>query len=1171
MYIKELEIDKFKSFAQKVNIPFMKGFTTIAGPNGSGKSNIIDAILFSLGLATANEMREKKLSEFISLYTNSKEASVTVTFDTENPDEPELKIKRRIKKGSQGYNSTYYLNDRPVTLGEVHLVLDKYNVNPNSYNVVMQNEVYKVTDCTPRERRKYIDEIAGVAEFDRKIEQANEQLDVVEQRVERSALILEEVSKNLENLAEEREQALKYKKLKDEKTIYESQVTTVKYFETKKSIELVHQNILDFNKKKKEEEVKLKDIEKEIEKKQKEFDDAEELVKSKGEAKQLEVKSKVEETKGEIERKKSSSNFMEKQIQQNLKTIENSQNGIETAKNKITENEKTIELKKIDIKTIEEEIKNQKAELDRIALETAGLNETANKFIQKRNELRIKLDEAKDKDVNIQKEKAPLDAEYLSLKKELTQIDETLENFESFKKEYAQKKDTLNAQIEELAKEMADFKSIQEKTMDELDKTKNELQSLNYDIRTAQQTVARMEGQRLAFEEANLGDGIDTIMRAKLKGVHAPLVQLGVVDKEYSTAMEIAMGARMKNVVVDDDYVAQQAIEILKSAGKGRLTFLPLNKLKKAPSGLRIPKDKGVIDFAINLIDFDDEYFDAFFYALGDTLIVEDYSTAQKLIGKYRLVTLSGELFEKSGAITGGAIRKSGLKFATTEADEIDKYKQRLKELEKKFLALDDKRLKLEDKCESIKKNYSDVMTEHSKAKIQKDSLEANYKESTTTIEEKQARKQEVISLIDKTDKKLNKLEEDEAKISQLTLELQEEIKKIESQISEDELEKLRKSTEGLEEEIKKLEKKKADINTEINDLKRENEFNRNTSIKANEQKIEGLKKDNENLKTDIKLRAEEIKNLENTIIELNKQIEELADVLSELQKQRDEISRALVNLSTQKGTYENNLERTVEQLEALKTRRKELDPILDEIRNQLIEAGIEISKLEPTEISVDELTAKINRLEKRMQELEPVNMRAIDAYDECLKRKEDIDEKINTLSSERKEILSKMTGFEEAKKKSFLDVYNKINENYKEIYATLSEGTGTLVMDNEESPFESGLDLLVKPRDKKITSLKSLSGGEKALAALSFVFAIQKNSPAPFYALDEVDKDLDPLNVDKLSKMVSSQAKETQFIVISHKPSMLEVSNRTIGVTQKEKGITKVTGIINKEMVNVN
>ena len=292
---------------------------------------------------------------------------------------------------------------------------------------------------------------------------------------------------------------------------------------------------------------------------------------------------------------------------------------------------------------------------------------------------------------------------------------------------------------------------------------------------------------------------------------------------------------------------------------------------------------------------------------------------------------------------------------------------------------------------------------------------------------------------------------------------------------------------------------------------------------------------------------------------------------MAELQKQRDEINHELLNLSMQKGTYENNLERINEQLEALKTRRKELDPILEEVRNQLIEAGVDISKLEPTDISVDELTAKINRLEKKMQELEPVNMRAIDTYDKCLKRKEEFDEKINTLSQERKEIMSKMTGYEELKKKTFLDTYNKINENFKDIYATLSDGTGTLILDNYDSPFEGGLTLGAQPRDKKTTGLKSLSGGEKALAALAFVFAIQKNSPAPFYAFDEVDKDLDPINVEKLAKMVTNQSKNTQFIVISHKPSMVQSSNRTIGVTQKEKGITKVTGIVNKELANVN
>ena len=422
MYIKELEIDRFKSFANKVNIPFLKGFTTIAGPNGSGKSNIIDAILFALGLATASEMREKKLSEFISLYTNKNEASVTVTFDTETIEEPELKIQRKIKKGSQGYNSVYYLNGKPTTLTEIHLILDKYNVNPNSYNVIMQNDVYRVTDCTPGQRRKVIDEIAGTAEFDRRIEQATQELNIVGQKVEKSIFILNEISSNLENLAQEREQALKYKKLKDEKTEYESQITTVKYFDTQKSIELVHQNILDFNKKKKEEEIKLKDTQKNIEKTKNKFDEVEELVKSKGEEKQLEVKKEVEELRGEISRKDAASNFAQKAISQNEKTIENSQNGIETAQKKIEENKNTIELKKREIKSIEDEISKQQEELEKIALEVSGLSQTANEFIQKRNDLRKQLEQAKDEELEIVRQKAPMEAEYLNLKKELSQI-----------------------------------------------------------------------------------------------------------------------------------------------------------------------------------------------------------------------------------------------------------------------------------------------------------------------------------------------------------------------------------------------------------------------------------------------------------------------------------------------------------------------------------------------------------------------------------------------------------------------------------------------------------------------------------------------------------------------------------------------------------------------------
>ena len=1171
MYIKELEIDRFKSFANKVNIPFLKGFTTIAGPNGSGKSNIIDAILFALGLATASEMREKKLSEFISLYTNKNEASVTVTFDTETIEEPELKIQRKIKKGSQGYNSVYYLNGKPTTLTEIHLILDKYNVNPNSYNVIMQNDVYRVTDCTPGQRRKVIDEIAGTAEFDRRIEQATQELNIVGQKVEKSIFILNEISSNLENLAQEREQALKYKKLKDEKTEYESQITTVKYFDTQKSIEFVHQNILDFNKKKKEEEIKLKDTQKNIEKTKNKFDEVEELVKSKGEEKQLEVKKEVEELRGEISRKDAASNFAQKAISQNEKTIENSQNGIETAQKKIEENKNTIELKKIEIKSIEDEISKQQEELEKIALEVSGLSQTANEFIQKRNDLRKQLEQAKDEELEIVRQKAPMEAEYLNLKKELSQIQQTLENFETFKKEFQQKKESLNAQIEELNSEMESFKTILENTMNELDKTKNEIGTLDHDITIMQQTIAKLEGQKRCYDESNLGGSIDTVMRAKLKGVHSPLAQLGVVDKEYSVALEMAMGNRMRNIVVDDDFVAQQAIEILKSNGKPKLTFIPLNKIKKAPSGLKLPKEKGVIDFAINLVDFDDEYIDAFFYALGDTIIVDTYATAQKLIGKYRIVTMGGELFEKSGSITGGANKTSGLKFATSDGDEIDKYKNRLEDIQNKYVSLIQKRKSLEEKLEKIREQYSETRTEHTTANIELKSLIKDNEQKLSEIEENNKRKNEVIPLIDKTDKKLNELEEKSVQISQNILTCQEEIEKIESQISEEDLEKLKSSTEELEKEIKNLEKKKTDILTEINDIQRTIDFNKQNVIKTNQQTIKKLSKDNEDYKVEIENRTVEIKAIEKQIEEKNKEIEKLGDVLKELQNQRDEINRELINLSTQEGTYKNNLERINENIEGNKARRKELDTEMEKIRNELKEAEIDISKLEPTNISVDELIAKINKLEKRMEEFGDVNMRAIEAYDRQLARKNEFDEKINTLSRERKELLSKMSGYEEAKKKAFLETYESINNHFKEIYSELSEGQGSLILDNYESPFEGGLTLEAQPRDKKKTRLEALSGGEKALAALSFVFAIQKNSPAPFYAFDEVDKDLDPINVDKLAKMVISQSKNTQFIVVSHKPSMVQSSNRTIGVTQKEKGITKLTGILNKELVDVN
>ena len=245
MYIKQIEIDNFKSFATKIEIPLLKGFSTIVGPNGSGKSNIIDAVLFALGLASSRNLRAEKIEDFISTYTKRNEAIVKVVF-AEGENGEEFSIARRIKKSTQGYNSVYYLNDKVTTHTEILMKLEKYNVTPTSYNVVMQGDVTSIISATDNDRRKIIDEIAGVADFDRQIKQANEKLDSVEISVKNSTIMLNEVETRLEQLKEEKEVALKYQKLKDEKNGLESQVNTVRFFDIKNKLERYPQLFVSF-------------------------------------------------------------------------------------------------------------------------------------------------------------------------------------------------------------------------------------------------------------------------------------------------------------------------------------------------------------------------------------------------------------------------------------------------------------------------------------------------------------------------------------------------------------------------------------------------------------------------------------------------------------------------------------------------------------------------------------------------------------------------------------------------------------------------------------------------------------------------------------------------------------------------------------------------------------
>ena len=681
-----------------------------------------------------------------------------------------------------------------------------FNISPNSYNVIMQGDVTSIINCSNTDKRKVIDEIAGVADFDRRIDQAKSELETVEERVEKASLILSEVDSQLEQLKEEREVALKYQKLKDEKTALEGQISTVKFFDFKRMLEQAHTNILEFTKKKKQEESEHKDLEEKLKLVKEEYQKISDKVRENGEQQQIELQKKLEEVKGSIDRKKAAIDYADTQIQNGLKTIENKKNGIENETKKSEEDRLEIKLKKDEILKTQELLSVEKEKHRKILEEITGLNQSADEHIKKRADLRKQYEELRDKETNLINEKLPLENELSSLQKELTQANQKLKECQDFELTFKDDKDKLTTQVEELTKEADDLKSAQTRAFNDLDTVKNEITDNDYELQASMRKLSTLQAQKEMADRSNSRIEIETVMNANIKGVHAPLANLGTVDKEYSTALEVAIGGRMANIVVDDDHIASVCIELLKSTKAGRATFIPLNKIAPCPKKLSLPKDDGVIDFAINLIDFDDIYIDAFYYAVGDTVVVEDLSCARKLMGKYRLVTLAGELIEKSGSMTGGTLKKSGLKFAQNDDEELEKVKSMFEKFTNEQARLSKKKEDIEAKLNKIREQYSSSVTECSKAKIELSNLETKFNNNQTQIDECNEIIKNNTQQINEITKKLDKAEEKHIELSNKLAEINDEISRVDALINDDVLKELTEKTKDVEAEIKRYE-----------------------------------------------------------------------------------------------------------------------------------------------------------------------------------------------------------------------------------------------------------------------------------------------------------------------------------------------------------------------------
>ncbi|KAF5412464.1 MAG: chromosome segregation protein SMC [Euryarchaeota archaeon] len=1170
MHIKEIEFENFKSFGKKVKIPLFNDFTTISGPNGSGKSNIVDGIIFVLGLSGSRTMRAEKLTDLIFNGNGTRKeldsALVTIRFDNSDrffPSEGDtIEIARRIRQTRSGYYSYYYFNDRACTLSEVHAHLARAGIRPEGCNVVMQGDVTRITEMTPFERRKLIDEIAGVAEFDEKKERAHNELDTVREKIERIEIILSEVTQQRRKLKRERDQAMKYQSLKDERERYEAFTILAKLKNALKEEQSISKEIAS----KQETEIGLQsdlnEKEEELSGIESALRDLNEKIMRKGEHEQIEIKKEIEQIRGEISRLVNSIELLEHEIKDVRKERERLFMDVDSSGNLLAECEEKINDERLRKESVLAEIEANDSEL---MLIRSRIDEVDAKYAETRDRL-----DAEKKNVELAKstrnedmreqdrlldairrkstEEQELHADIEDAEKSIASVDDDLKSLQS-------EIDCCTKGIETQVTDRNDLESSRSELRPELDGIEKHLNDIY-------QKYVKTEARVKAAEDLRYPHAVKTVLDAKkakeLPGVYGTVASLGRVEQEHAVPLEVAAGARMQNVVVESDETASHAINLLKRKSAGRATFLPLNKLRSDFSYKSLPEMTGVIDYAINLIDFDSKFEKAFRYVFRDMVVVDTLGTARKLIGDYNMVTSSGELVTKAGAMTGGSTSNRGSHFAAMEQEKLVKLAEQIAEYDSRKKNLADRIDSVEGHISSINIEINELEKKIAKKQLQTEEVAGRSDRLTVSIQKKQETLRDIKA---ERETMRTQMEEIESKIASETeqiRELMKSVSKLESELGDSEIPVLNSQSDRITSEINRLRDRVRDIETDIKSMILEKD-NTKTKLETDKNRIKELEHRKTEHQSKITEFRDDILDCEEKLKEKSDRENELDCELSALQEERATVQKRLDTMSRSLSSLQKRLDQARWDSQALIATQDALKDQITALRSEIVESGIDESQDVPTE---EEVRTRIQSIDSAMVRLEPINMRAIEEYEAVELRMSTLKTRKDTLSDEREGIIGRIEKYEFLKKQTFFDSFDVINGYFKSIFAELSGGHGELILENPEDPFTGGMTIRAQPADKTLQRLEAMSGGEKSLTALAFIFAIQQHRPAPFYAFDEIDMFLDGANVERIASRIEKSAKSAQFIVVSLRKPMIQAASHTIGVAMQENDISSVTGV---------
>ncbi|MBQ3685447.1 MAG: chromosome segregation protein SMC [Candidatus Methanomethylophilaceae archaeon] len=1170
MYLKQVELENFKSFGGKLTVPLMEGYTAITGPNGSGKSNITDAILFVLGPKSSKAVRAGKLTDLIFDGGKSKNKAsytkVSLVFDNTDRlmpwDDDEVRLTRYVKLSDNGqdYSSYFYVNDRKSTMSEFDTLLTKARISADGYNMVQQGDVMRIVQMGNSERRRILDSISGIASFDADIEKAKGERFEAETNLDRVTIITGELETELKRLERDRSDAQRYLEAKGALDIAKAQYShRMLQMETAK-LESINDQIGRISKRV-EDDTQKRDA-KRLEQKAKEEEIAakEEEIAAKIGPEYKEIKQKIEDARVDLATKRSVVENAESDLEQQSEFRRNFEESLASNEGNIKQIQASRDDQRIRLEELEGMEKAAVAEERSISEQIASTGGEQQELQVRQEQVEKDVDACSEELREAQGRMSKAEASSEEAHSSFEALDTKAQNIDFEIKDAKWSLEQLKAEagpsIEDYGQKVLALKGKER----ELEKQEQELDAA---YRRIDQEYNALQAEKKVSQRVNRGaEAVEAILslrnRGEMKGIHGTIQELATVDKGYETALAVAAGGKMQAVVVDDDQIAADCIGYLKREKLGRVTFLPLNKMMGGkPRAKAIMSLKDTDGYAIDLIDFDQRYYNAFWYVLGDTLVANNMDTARRIMGGIRIVTVAGELIDPSGAMSGGNISQQNLlKFGTASEDKLTELGEKLR---KAMDALEGVRTELRRVRDDIRAADDEMRNASSSGMAQREQmaqLSGSIKELERSKKEVSEQIAAVRAKVADADREFSDAKDAFTKLSARMTELTDERQRIKARIAEIAPAELQARIQSVRNELYNIREEKSGVVTEISGANVE---------------IEGYRKQNESLQMQLDRVLEQIKEDEDAIeqgtaamerakidLEALKQIEaEMESGIEDLRNQKDALKDQWYTLDSQLKELAKDIENSLASKSSFEAQAITQQAAIEARKAEVAAITIEVPEPIPSE---EEIRRTIRAKETVIAEIGNVNLRAIEDYDEKKARYDKLMAEVADLNSTIKGLNDLMDDLSAKKKGLFMAAYDAVNANFKAVYAELSMGGEAFMgLENEDDPFEGGLMINAKPRNGKLLRLEALSGGEKSLTALAFIFAIQEYQPSPFYVFDEVDQNLDSVNSELVAKRIVKSSAKAQFIQVSLRKVTLAMADHLIGVTRPPSGISKV------------